>query len=466
MTYNLRKIGQLPQASELHEGDELPIAQGGGPGQTKRASIAMLTARTVSAVADLIAGLASGPPGPAGVPGTAGPKGEKGDPGTPGPQGPAGLKGDIGPEGPQGIQGPKGERGDPGVPGPEGEQGEPGEKGDTGDPGIPGPQGEPGEPGEKGEKGDKGDQGEPGPQGIPGIQGEQGEPGPQGIPGAQGEQGEPGVQGLKGDKGDPGDTGAQGPQGPKGEQGDPGDGVPQDILDGKEDRANRKTTLAGPSHTTYPTTKAVAEAIGGLSGVRRVLWMSMYWIATKNDYGDGPAAGWHQLWNSNSGPWSHTVKESVLAVDPLKLTVSLGCHVYHGNTQPGRKKGIRMRAHCPGTDESLYITPLELENCQFASGRWMDWQAEFSIFMGNGGINGLWETHGRLTEARTNPPGKWGPWPEAEVGEVRRHATDYEMKSPLGRPFTLSLEVYRTHKNDYNLHGQMQVHMDTWDAFG
>lgn len=88
-----------------------------------RAEIAELRLKVSDLVAERLATLKDGEPGPAGEEGPQGRAGERGE------QGERGEAGDIGPEGQQGIPGP------PGAPG------ERGEKGDRGEPGERGPEG-------------------------------------------------------------------------------------------------------------------------------------------------------------------------------------------------------------------------------------------------------------------------------------------------------------------------------------
>ncbi|XP_069193869.1 collagen alpha-1(XVIII) chain isoform X7 [Procambarus clarkii] len=179
------------------------------------------TCNVTTLVANVLAKL------PKGLPGPEGPAGRDGVPGTPGTSGQPGPPGERGLEGPSGS---KGDRGDPGSPGPEGMQGPKGESGVDGAPGLPGergPQGPPGPPG-WGNAGFDVDGGlavapaRPGTPGTPGEKGEQGAPGPRGSRGYPGAKGERGNTGRKGDKGERGLPGLDGNSGPKGEPGAPG----------------------------------------------------------------------------------------------------------------------------------------------------------------------------------------------------------------------------------------------------
>jgi hypothetical protein len=90
-----------------------------------RAEVAEFRLKVSDLVAERLAAVKDGEPGPAG---------ERG------PQGAPGERGDVGEAGPEGVEGPPGEMGPPGASGAPGERGE---KGDRGEPGERGPQGPP-----------------------------------------------------------------------------------------------------------------------------------------------------------------------------------------------------------------------------------------------------------------------------------------------------------------------------------
>lgn len=149
-------------------------------------------------VAERLATLRNGEPGPQGVQGERGERGEPGHDGAPGPIGERGEPGPQGPIGEPGLIGERGEKGEPGAPGNDGAAGARGESGAIGPMGDPGLPGAAGERGEAGPQGERGVTGEPGPVGERGLTGECG---PMGSPGPIGERGERGEKGERGDDG-------------------------------------------------------------------------------------------------------------------------------------------------------------------------------------------------------------------------------------------------------------------------
>jgi len=147
MAFDLKKIWQLLQGTELRDEYEIPVSEGEASGNTKKYNISQLKAHIWAFVKQQIGEVTQGPQGPSGTagqqgqPGPGGAKGDRGDKGDPG------LKGDSGPAGPIGIQGPKGDKGDAGS------AGEQGLQGIQGDQGIRGIQGETGIEGPKGDVG-------------------------------------------------------------------------------------------------------------------------------------------------------------------------------------------------------------------------------------------------------------------------------------------------------------------------
>jgi hypothetical protein len=188
MAFDLKKIWQLLQGTELQDGYEIPVSEGLEAGDTKKYNIGQIKGYLWSFIKDQIGHITQGPQGPSGTPGMQGQPGVTGAKGDRGEKGEPGLKGDVGPQGSIGIQGPQGNKGDSGNPGGEGRQG------------VQGIQGEIGPQGANGQEG---------PSGIDGKNGLDGAPGPVGPVGPQG------ADGLKGDTG---------PEGPKGAQGTPGSG--------------------------------------------------------------------------------------------------------------------------------------------------------------------------------------------------------------------------------------------------
>jgi hypothetical protein len=161
-------------------------------------------------VAERLAVVRDGAPGPKGERGEDGKQGERGE------QGERGLQGERGADGAAGIQGAAGERGADGARGDPGDRGEPGPVGPAGDRGAPGAQGERGPEGAPGEIGQAGAQGDPG---------ERGERGPEGAAGPVGQAGERGPIGEAGSCGPAGARGAPGDVGPRGLAGRDGAGI-------------------------------------------------------------------------------------------------------------------------------------------------------------------------------------------------------------------------------------------------
>lgn len=101
-----------------------------------RAEVATLTLRVNELVAERLAAVKDGEPGPAGAEGPQGPQGAPGERGEPGGSGVDGPPGVEGPPGPPGAPGEPGAKGETGEPGPPGDPGPAGEKGGPGPPGV------------------------------------------------------------------------------------------------------------------------------------------------------------------------------------------------------------------------------------------------------------------------------------------------------------------------------------------